>query len=69
MSAVRRIRTRSRCPIPFRFGASVPHRHQRRALALWPKVWSGWSPGELVFYRECERYNQKVLEFRLAKPD
>lgn len=41
---------------------------QATALRLWPKAWAGWTKTALQFYRECEQYNLRLLQFRKAKP-
>lgn len=43
--------------------------HQKAALEAWPRVWTYWTGEQLAFYRDCELYNLKVLEFRQARPD
>jgi hypothetical protein len=49
-------------------------RHQEMALDMWPTVWATWrgpaqgiGPGETSWYRECERYNLRLLQSRIAE--
>jgi hypothetical protein len=44
----------------------VALRHQQRALDLWPVVWATWRPGQVLWYRQCERIFLRLLTARQA---
>ncbi len=46
---------------------AMARRCQERALALWPTVWIGFNKAQLDMYRECEKYNLRLLTGRLDR--